>query len=258
MSSGIPAISLLSSDDDSGGEDDFNGATVVLPSSDEDDEDDVWGDDEEVVLVSESKGGKRKREDSTGKENRGRRKLNPAAVAAMQRQHAGRGVNGAGAAAAVGGVPFCSHAHAPAFFLNHVSPFTEDSPPNAHARRFSEVIGLDRHGGAQAVVFFDYVVDPGFLFNEALPALCSIKRVVIVHDHRQDLAVPLQNVCFGRVRIKANKFGTHHTKLVLVKYKGGSVRLIVHTANLMKVDICKMTQVRLASLPLVPHLFIYV
>jgi tyrosyl-DNA phosphodiesterase-1 len=137
-----------------------------------------------------------------------------------------------------------------------------------HCWTLREMLGLDRHileddeygAGDNRIdwmVISNYIVDFHFLLSE-LPELVSIPTVLVVYGHADDpagiqawkrAAAADARVDFVRrdpsdpPRSAANPlnvsipYGCHHTKLFLVGYASGRLRVIVHSSNLRFNDV---------------------
>ena len=133
---------------------------------------------------------------------------------------------------------------------------------DTHCYSFREMIGLDKFknissSGIDWIFITTYILNISFLLEE-LPELKDIPTVVICYQHlRSDLSDQdkrwMGDTTNNRIllclnpraepRSKANPlavsmdYGCHHTKMMLVGYSSGRMRLNIHTSNLDHEDI---------------------
>jgi hypothetical protein len=114
------------------------------------------------------------------------------------------------------------------------------------------------------LVISNFIVDFDFLLEE-IPELVSIPRVLVVYGHKDNSEEPWRRcstnnadgtssvdfVCRDpsqAAKTSSNPlrvqmpWGCHHTKLFLVGFRSGRLRVIVHTANMRNEDIHLKTQ----------------
>jgi tyrosyl-DNA phosphodiesterase-1 len=108
---------------------------------------------------------------------------------------------------------------------------------------------------------FDYLFDLDFVMSAFSPAVRDTVSVKIVHgswqadsSHRAALEAGARRhrnvevVCAWM----PERFGTHHSKMMVLFHAGGAARVAVHTANMIPKDWGNMTQGAWASPPLPP------
>ena len=120
--------------------------------------------------------------------------------------------------------------------------------------------GNDDHDTIEWIFISNYLIDFEFLLRE-LPELLSIPTAVVIYGSKDNSEEPWKassspnaviDVCCrdpsrppftpkNPLKMQLD-FGVHHTKLFLVGYASGRLRLIVHTANLRYNDIHLKTQ----------------
>jgi len=153
---------------------------------------------------------------------------------------------------------------------------TSCSSPDRHWSRaqcwtLREMLGFDGGGGGGAtqrskspiewLVACNFLVDCGFLLDE-VPELVSVPRCVFFYGSVDDSFDPWRDAAgpgrFEAVRLEPQSglpvhpvanpqgrpipYGVHHTKMFLVGFADGTVRVVVHTANLRRADIHKKAQ----------------
>ena len=118
------------------------------------------------------------------------------------------------------------------------------------------------------LVLSNFIVDFDFLLDE-IPELVSIPRVLVVYGHKDNSEGPWRQCCTNNnadgddgtcsvefvcrdpsqpAKTSSNPlrvqmpWGCHHTKLFLVGFRSGRLRVIVHTANMRHQDIHLKTQ----------------
>lgn len=134
-----------------------------------------------------------------------------------------------------------------------------------HCWTLREMLGLDRHtedeygpGSIDWMVVSNFIVDFRYLLHE-MPEFVSIPTVLVIYGHADDpagieawkgaAAGVDSHVDFVRRDPSDRRgspsnplpvsipFGCHHTKLFLVGYASGRLRVIVHTSNLRFNDV---------------------
>jgi hypothetical protein len=135
-----------------------------------------------------------------------------------------------------------------------------DSPLIAkHCRSLRELIGLEgpevNQSGIQWIVLFNYLVDFEYLLD-TIPELVSIPNFVVFYGHGEpgpwkqlNPEMHLQQlVPSDPPNPKTNPlgfkvpWGVHHTKMFLVGFSDGTLRVIIHTANLLQGDVALKAQ----------------
>lgn len=97
----------------------------------------------------------------------------------------------------------------------------------------------NNHNDVNYVCLINYMVDPDWLFT-ACPLLQSVP-VLLLHGHRGMEIGPRSNVISSIVDMGEERYGTHHSKMMIVFYNSG-VRIAIGTANLIEVDWTIKTQ----------------
>lgn len=130
------------------------------------------------------------------------------------------------------------------FFLTTVHGISANANEN-NSLSLKEILSVD-HGQLVRSVQFNYMFDVEFLL-ENYPEEFRLKPLLIVHgDSRDDVQslktqcspYPQIELCSARLDIP---FGTHHTKMMFLLYETG-LRIVIHTANLIKQDWKQKTQ----------------
>ncbi len=131
-----------------------------------------------------------------------------------------------------------------------------------------EMLGLDRHiddnygdDKIDWLVISNFIVDFDFLLSE-LPEIVCIPSVIVIYGHADDadginkwrqratnskVEFLRRDPSDGRLSTSnplsiSIPFGCHHTKLFLVGYSSGRLRVIVHTTNLRYADVHRKCQ----------------
>lgn len=119
-----------------------------------------------------------------------------------------------------------------------------------------EVLGFDGNRPTATIewlVISNYLIDPEFLLEE-VPELLSVPCTVVFYDSNDSpftgwkRAVGDESIDFRCLRPsdppgptnptgQMIHYGVHHTKMFLVGFSDGKLRVVVHTANLRYVDI---------------------
>jgi tyrosyl-DNA phosphodiesterase-1 len=101
------------------------------------------------------------------------------------------------------------------------------------------------------LVIGNYLVDFDYLLDE-IPELLSIPNVVVFYGQAGTSEQPWKSACAGADFVRLNPsdppglsnptgqripYGVHHSKFFLVGYSDSTVRVIIHTANLLYNDI---------------------
>lgn len=140
-----------------------------------------------------------------------------------------------------------------------------------HCWTFREMFGLDRMwgaingGGIDFVVIGTYLLDLDFLIDE-IPELLDVPLVVVVCNHRDTSVTCAEQKWRDHIARRRRNgkdaslvllernpradpgssanplpvrmdYGCHHSKFVLVGYRSGRLRIIIHTSNLQWVDV---------------------
>ncbi|XP_052743539.1 probable tyrosyl-DNA phosphodiesterase isoform X2 [Bicyclus anynana] len=130
---------------------------------------------------------------------------------------------------------------------HHVFYTAISAAPRTHAQPYSVTFLelLDESlGELRSSLQLNFMVEPGWLLAQYYFAGYSAKKLTILYgeecdDMRQLAGKP--HVDAVRVRM-ATPFGKHHTKLMLLCYEDGSLRVVVSTANLYHDDWDNRTQ----------------
>lgn len=99
-------------------------------------------------------------------------------------------------------------------------------------------------GEIESSVQINFMVDIGWLLAQYFFAGCMDKPLLLIHgvqtSELQTISEkkPQVTVCY----MQMNLFATHHTKIMLLAYKDGSMRVVVMTANLYEDDWENRTQ----------------
>lgn len=130
------------------------------------------------------------------------------------------------------------------------------SPASQFSMSLREVLGFDGNRPDASIdwlVISNYLIDPEFLLNE-IPELVSVPCTVVFYGYEESSFMGWKNMV-GEEAIDLRclrpsdpigptnplgqiiHYGVHHTKLFLVGFSDGTLRVVVHTANLRYVDI---------------------
>lgn len=100
-------------------------------------------------------------------------------------------------------------------------------------------------GELESSVQINYMVDVGWLLGHYHFAGCLDKPLLILYGNEtpelHTISQKKPQVCAHLVQM-GNPFATHHTKMMLLGYKDGSMRVVVSTANLYEDDWHNRTQ----------------
>ncbi len=143
---------------------------------------------------------------------------------------------------------------------------------NLHCWTFREMLGLDRFSGVSEnsntansfgidwIFITTYILDLDFLLTE-LPELADIKIVVVVYQYKDESISGREEHWKQQAKNKGFRvillcrdprampqsstnplqhtmdYGCHHTKMVLMGYSSGRLRVNIHTSNLRREDI---------------------
>ena len=143
--------------------------------------------------------------------------------------------------------------------------WTEDHWSYSHCWTLREILGMDSdvNEGIDWMVISNFVIDFDFLLEE-LPELLSIPTVLVVYGSKESsearwkyyatqpdgsCAVDFLNLDPSAPKRSSSNplkvqmpWGCHHTKLFLIGYSSGRLRVVVHTANLRWNDVHMKTQ----------------
>jgi len=110
-------------------------------------------------------------------------------------------------------------------------------------------------GQLAASLQINFMVELGFLtMCYELHKVQDLPLVILYGAEDPDLTHPNLPSNIRAIRVKPKyPFGTHHTKMMVMSYKCGGVRVVVHTANLVSSDWMNRTQGLWVS-PLCPKL----
>eukprot|EP00899_Mesostigma_viride_P014090 jgi/Mesvir1/22682/Mv14105-RA.1 len=115
---------------------------------------------------------------------------------------------------------------------------------NKNAVTFSGDMVPDSQAEIDWVILCNYKVDPDWLFDEA-PHLLRVPRVVLFHGMKDPVALKALFEAFAPnfrlAKPYLPEWGTHHTKACLTATPTG-LRLVIHTANLVRGDFHAKTQ----------------
>lgn len=128
-----------------------------------------------------------------------------------------------------------------------------------HCRSLRELIGLQgpeaNQSGIQWIAIFNYLVDFEYLLD-TIPELVSIPNSVVFYGHGEPGPLKKMNPEMHLQQLvpsdppnpKTNPlgfkvpWGVHHTKMFLVGFSDGTLRVIIHTANLLHEDVTLKAQ----------------
>lgn len=134
------------------------------------------------------------------------------------------------------------NAHPYNYFLTAIT-----SSPNTHSEPLSITLQeiLDPSlGDIECTLQINFMVDIGWLLGHYHFAGCLDKPHLILYGNETD---ELRTISSKKPQVTAQfiqmpKFATHHTKMMLLGYQDGSMRVVVSTANLYEDDWHNRTQ----------------
>ncbi|XP_014678998.1 PREDICTED: tyrosyl-DNA phosphodiesterase 1-like [Priapulus caudatus] len=140
------------------------------------------------------------------------------------------------------------------FLLSRVAGVSDDGgAPSLH---ISEILAAG--GDVVASAQFSYAIDVPWLVRQ-YPNAARRRPLLVVHGEQREARAALHesaadhpHVSFVQARLDI-PYGTHHTKLMLLRYRDDAMRVVVHTANLVEADWHQKTQGVWMS-PLFPRL----
>ncbi|CAG9763641.1 unnamed protein product [Ceutorhynchus assimilis] len=110
--------------------------------------------------------------------------------------------------------------------------------PQPNSVTLQDILSKDH---ISALLIINYIVDVKWIRDQLSSASQRTDDITIVASVRADLDGSMphpqdpEGLKFFNVRSMPYKFGTHHAKMIIIKYDHGGVRVVVTTAN-MKVD----------------------
>jgi tyrosyl-DNA phosphodiesterase-1 len=113
------------------------------------------------------------------------------------------------------------------FYLNKIRA---NRTRRSHGVSITDIVS----GEPYFAVFMNYMVDQEWLFSECFEVLAGIP-VLILHGQRAELISTLPNVTISPVDLGMERYGTHHSKMILLFYESG-LRVCIGTANLLQGD----------------------
>jgi tyrosyl-DNA phosphodiesterase-1 len=121
------------------------------------------------------------------------------------------------------------------FYLTKVKGLS--SQYNAHCLDFSDLLSFEQANPIEHVYLMNYMVDISWMITEC-PHLLSCP-VLCLHGSTVDV-LP-SNWIVSKVDMGAERYGTHHSKIMLIFYHTG-MRVVVTTANFIPEDFSYRTQ----------------
>ncbi|XP_031632365.1 probable tyrosyl-DNA phosphodiesterase [Contarinia nasturtii] len=129
------------------------------------------------------------------------------------------------------------------FFLTSItsSPPTHNEPLSI---TFQEILDSSL-GELESSVQINFMVEIGWLLGQYYFAGCLSKKLLILYGTKSP---DLENIHKTKPQVTAieikmpTPFATHHTKMMLLGYKDGSMRVVISTANLYEDDWHNRTQ----------------
>lgn len=120
--------------------------------------------------------------------------------------------------------------------------YNESSP--LCSLHISDILGED-FGDLTETVQFNYCIDPSWFMDQLPKAKRGIPVTFVHGESGMDFAElrTVKSKCSNvkSCRVDLPPFGTHHTKMMFLKYDAG-IRIIIHTANLVEKDWHQKTQ----------------
>ena len=144
------------------------------------------------------------------------------------------------------------------FATVHVEQQSKKHPIRSQCRTLRELLGFDDDssaGNLSWIVVANYIIDFAFFLQE-VPELLSMRTATVFYGHADTPGSIWQNAAVEHTAVElvplnpsdpprsaSNPlqqriaYGVHHSKIFLVGRSNGSLRLVVHTANLRHNDI---------------------
>ncbi|CAG8586035.1 18929_t:CDS:10 [Acaulospora morrowiae] len=103
-------------------------------------------------------------------------------------------------------------------------------------------------GDLEEMVQINYMVDIEYLINQLPQSKRHSLRTTIVHGLRDESAKNIRTVALLYRNIKVVPvsmpitYGTHHTKAMLLFFTDGTMRVVIHTANIIEREWCNKSQ----------------
>ena len=144
------------------------------------------------------------------------------------------------------------------FYLTRIMTVKQDERNGFLSISISEILS-PRFGQLEESAQFNYMFDVEWLIKQYDTSFRKLPLLIVFGNKANNLEIEqmnnqvknYQNIKLCPVRL-TNMFGTHHTKMMLLKYENG-IRIVIHTANLVAGDWNEKTQGVWLS-PLFPHL----
>eukprot|EP00698_Gefionella_okellyi_P020531 TRINITY_DN6455_c0_g1_i2.p1 TRINITY_DN6455_c0_g1~~TRINITY_DN6455_c0_g1_i2.p1 ORF type:complete len:554 (+),score=84.90 TRINITY_DN6455_c0_g1_i2:34-1695(+) len=115
--------------------------------------------------------------------------------------------------------------------------------PNQFSKSLTDIVTP----GAEFAVICDYMYDMDWMIR-AIPALLDIPSVIVIHGEKPGgrgrmtgSAASNMEMIYPTFAAGLDRFGTHHSKMMLLFYRRG-VRVMIHTANMLSGDWNNKTQ----------------
>lgn len=116
---------------------------------------------------------------------------------------------------------------------------------NSYTANLKEILSEER-GTLVESVQFNYMIDVDWLMNQypkvfrECPLLLVAQDKQPTKDELKHTTAKYKNIKLAFARLM-DSFGTHHTKMMILKYETG-IRVVIHTANLIEIDWHQKTQ----------------
>ena len=124
------------------------------------------------------------------------------------------------------------------FYLTTVPALSAEH--NRHCLSVTDLFHQDEDNLIQEVLLMNYMIDIEWMLEEA-PALWGCQSVLCLHGSSVDPHIQLDHWTIAKVDMGREQYGTHHSKIALIKYQIG-LRIVITTANFIAEDFTFRTQ----------------
>ncbi|XP_018496885.1 tyrosyl-DNA phosphodiesterase 1 [Galendromus occidentalis] len=131
------------------------------------------------------------------------------------------------------------------FYLTKCEGISAKYNADTFTRSLKQILHEDVGDTLESAVHFSYVFEMEWLLNQYPEPYRKLPMLLVVQQNKEllDLLIAQRQVYrnVSLLPIELARFGTHHTKMISLKYKN-SLRIIVTTANLYEADWSQKSQ----------------
>lgn len=117
--------------------------------------------------------------------------------------------------------------------------------PSNHNREcisFADIFSYDEHNPITQIILMNYMIDISWMLS-IVPHLADVPLLCLTGSSIDSNNLPKHSRwTIAKVDMGMERYGTHHSKIAIVFYKQGGLRLAITTANFIEEDFSYLTQ----------------